>query len=130
MAGKACAVRQLLNEFQHFMSPVTFYEGMTTGKCMRQYQAWKKGRVWDLTDEDGRLKSGWPFWYPLQQYRLEWFPHHENSKEDTQWLNYELDLMQSRFERKQRRKQRKLEHKDGLWKQCSMPGTWVKDVYL
>lgn len=120
-AENECPIRNLLNEFQHFMTPVTFSSCyMTTGKCIKQYQAWKKGQIWDFVHDEEKASNGWPFWYPLQQY-----PLHEGSKEDIDWLKREVALMENRFERKQNRKWRKAGRQEGFRKSRVIPGSWI-----
>ncbi|KAF5580831.1 uncharacterized protein FSUBG_13296 [Fusarium subglutinans] len=125
-AENECPTRTLLNEFQHFMTPVTFFSSdMTTRKCIKQYQAWKKWQILDFDHDEDKVSEGWPFWYPLQQYPR---PLDEASKEDIDWLNREMVLMENRFERKQKCKWRKAGRKEGLWKLRAIPGSWVEET--
>jgi hypothetical protein len=128
IAGNECPVRHLLNEFQHFMTPLTFFNRyITTGKCLKQYEAWKKGQVWDFEDEREKLSDGWPFWFPLQRYRSSIY---ENREEDNDRVNHQMRLMQSRFERRQNRKWRKAGRKESFWKPRPMPGGWEEEACM
>lgn len=123
-AKDECHVQDLLHEFQHFMTPITFLCHMTTARCKSQYQARKKGRSWDFDDTCHRLSDGWPFWFPLQQYPT----YYGTSKEDIDWVNHEMGLMQRRFERKQYQKWHKAGRQGEFWKPRLMPGSWVEEA--
>ncbi|KAG5749665.1 hypothetical protein H9Q72_000599 [Fusarium xylarioides] len=115
-----CPVKELLTEHEHFATPLTLYPGGSTQAYIVQHEAWKEHQTLGAPDGSDRHRKGWPFWLPLRYYN-------DYSAEETEWVDRELQVAQKRFDRNQKRKERKI----GLHRQkqrMSMPGTWVEDV--
>ncbi|KAF4428813.1 hypothetical protein FACUT_9270 [Fusarium acutatum] len=116
-----CPVRELLTEHENFASPLTLYHAIgSTQAYIAQHQAWKEHQTLGVPDGSDRNRKGWPFWLPLRCYD-------DHNAKEAEWVDRELQLAQSRFERRQRRQERKT----GLHRQNQrmlMPGTWVEDV--
>ncbi|PNP83807.1 hypothetical protein FNYG_02495 [Fusarium nygamai] len=115
-----CPVKELLTEHEHFATPLTVYPGGSTQAYMVQHEAWKEHQTLGAPDGSDRHRRGWPFWLPLRY-------DNDCSAEEMEWVDRELQMAQKRFDRRQKRKERKI----GLHRQkqrVSMPGTWVEDV--
>ncbi|EMT68977.1 hypothetical protein FOC4_g10005074 [Fusarium odoratissimum] len=115
-----CPVRELLTEHQHFATPLTLYQGVSTQAYIAQHEAWKQHQTLEVPDRSDTYGKGWPFWLPLRHY-------HDYNAEEAEWVDRELQLAQNRFDRRQKRKQGKLRH-DRQKQRMPMPGTWVEDA--
>ncbi|CVL03954.1 uncharacterized protein FMAN_14911 [Fusarium mangiferae] len=112
-----CPVKELLTEHEHFATPLTMHPGGSTQALIAQHEAWKKHQTLSLSDGSDRYLKRWPFWLPLRYYN-------DYSEEEAEWVDRELRVAGKRFDRKQKRKEKKFEKKQYM----SMPGAWVEDV--
>ncbi|KAF5716892.1 hypothetical protein FGLOB1_2383 [Fusarium globosum] len=115
--GDECPVKELLTEHEHFATPLTVYPGGSTQALIAQHEAWKKYQTLSLLDGSDRYLKRWPFWLPLRHYN-------DYSEEEAEWVDWELQVARKRFDRKQKRKESKVDKKQSM----SMPGAWVEDV--
>ncbi|KAF5591427.1 hypothetical protein FPCIR_6070 [Fusarium pseudocircinatum] len=114
-----CPIKELLTEHEHFAMPLTLYPASSMQTCIAQHQAWKEHQTLGAPGGSDRHQKRWPFWLPLDYYN-------DYSAEEAEWVDRELKLAQSRFDRRQKRKERKI----GLHRQkqqMPMPGSWVED---
>ncbi|SCV49314.1 uncharacterized protein FFB14_10825 [Fusarium fujikuroi] len=95
-----CPVKELLTEHEHFATPLTMYPGGSTQAFIAQHEAWKKYQALGLLDGSDRCLKRWPFWLPLRYYN-------DYSEEEAEWVDRELQVAGKRFDRKQKRKERK-----------------------
>ncbi|RKL25351.1 hypothetical protein BFJ72_g14031 [Fusarium proliferatum] len=112
-----CPVKELLTEHEHFVTPLTMYPGGSTQALIAQHEAWKKYQTLSLSDGSDRCLKRWPFWLPLRHYN-------DYSEEEAEWVDRELQVARKRSDRKQKRKESKVDKKQSM----SMPGAWVEDV--
>ncbi|VTT80086.1 unnamed protein product [Fusarium fujikuroi] len=115
-----CPVKELLTEHEHFATPLTMYPGGSTQAFIAQHEAWKKYQTLSLSDGSDRYLKRWPFWLPLRYYN-------DHSEEEAEWVARELQVAGKRFDRKQKRKERKAGR---CWQKqrIPMPGAWVENV--
>ncbi|KAF5670247.1 hypothetical protein FCIRC_8985 [Fusarium circinatum] len=114
-----CPVRELLTEHEHFATPLTLYPAGSTQAYIAQHEAWKEHQTLGAPDGSDRHRTGWPFWLPLR--------HYKDYSAETEWVDRELQMAQKRFDRNQKRIERKIElHRQK--QRVLMPGTWVEDV--
>ncbi|KLO97222.1 uncharacterized protein LW93_3195 [Fusarium fujikuroi] len=115
-----CPVKELLTEHEHFATPLTMYPGGSTQAFIAQHEAWKKYQTLSLSDGSDRYLKRWPFWLPLRYYN-------DYSEEEAEWVARELQVAGKRFDRKQKRKERRAGR---CWQKqrIPMPGAWVENV--
>ncbi|KAL5592293.1 hypothetical protein FOBRF1_013319 [Fusarium oxysporum] len=123
---KSCSCRELFQEFPHLVYQDTLSHLIGPRDTMLQYQSWKDGTF----NYPYVVEKSWPIWPPLQPnptYREYMQKYEESRILADKWIDDACRLMESRFERKQMRKQRKAGYKGELRKQKSMPGAWVEE---
>jgi hypothetical protein len=123
---ESCSCRELFQEFPHLVHQDTLSHLIGPRDTMLQYQSWEDGTFNYPYD----VEKSWPIWPPLQPnptYREYMQKYEESRRLADKWIDDACRLMESRFERKQMRKQRKAGYKGGLRKLKSMPGAWVEE---
>ncbi|KAF5635975.1 hypothetical protein F52700_5289 [Fusarium sp. NRRL 52700] len=119
-ADNSCPIRELLTEFPalRYMDkemPWTFWNART-----KVYKEWHSGRNLDASHIS---MIYWPIIPPLNRYSLI-DGNMEDRPDLADWVDRACELQERRFERKQDRRNRKLNGKGNGWQR--IPGAWVE----
>lgn len=136
VSSDSCQARELFAEFPHLKQKSSFGVRYPQYDVTEQHLAWKYPNLKAQFDPtDCSLFPSYPVYPPLDRKEPAYLRQQLPSSRIYEWAQKQLagldracDLMESRFERRQARKMRKLGYLKRLKTQNQIPGAWVEDL--